>query len=106
MIEQSDRGGESHRISHHIQERLPVLIARVLSIYEGLSALESPDDLKSVGIHQATCRSLLSHLEALLKIRRSLDVADSCHDTDGDSSSLEILLAEARSAIADIEESQ
>ena len=81
---------------------LPPLIRETLAVYERFAAKDPPEDAKEFTAFQGACKAALAHLEALLKLERSLTPESETPDGEAanESAVLTQRIAEARAALA------
>lgn len=81
---------------------LPDRIAAAVDSYGRFAAAEAPEDAKGFAAHHAACRAALAHMDLLVKLARWAEAGqDDAPPAEDDS--LDRLLAEARSALDDMD---
>lgn len=84
----------------NLVNNLPRYVDVAAITYERLASLEPADDIKAVIAHQTACRTALAHVEALLKIGRSIQELAEGSTTERNGITVDHLLDEAQAALS------
>ncbi|MBF0093734.1 MAG: hypothetical protein HQL33_01585 [Alphaproteobacteria bacterium] len=85
-----------------LRDTLPKRIAQAIKSYDAFATTPPPDDPKGFGAHHAACRACLAHAETLVKLARWAEGTEAVAESDPND--IERLIAEARSAIEDMDD--
>ena len=84
------------------KETLAKRIAQAVKSYDGFVEEVPPADVKGFAAHHAACRAALAHVEMLVKLARWAEGKETM--TDSEAEDFDRLLAEARSAVDEMDD--
>lgn len=86
-------------VRQQLSDRLPSLFAKAAADHQTLASAVAPTEAKAFAAHQAACRSVLSHMEQLIKMADWAEGSNLEERADGNNS--DHLIAKALAALKD-----